>query len=380
MYVYYFNMTIAYVRNEFNLYHFVFLDSLNNCATTMLIKTTSPHYIKCKLSTFQHINCLASPSSFSFLIENRKMKQFPPEMFGITESQDFTNSYIAALYTNGEMKLCEDGVKFICQTPEIVRIPYNCTYNMLNQKVCATIQSQAHTTINNLYFRRPTMTSEGNIVYDAFEIKTDEHVFQMLECKSSFPFNTMIELYVTFTRSPEEILSLLTTNTPSSSSSNSLPTSPTILYYGGPLRGAGIKESRSGFGFEFRSDATKTFSIRHDCTYNELLQTVTQLVECGDRRVVKQIDYRRPSTIHNRRLFHDTAEIKCDFDVSQMINRWKHVQSLDQSVKKPRISSYIELFIQTRDIRPPTPFEEYQDINSGWFVDHRGRRRYRWLP
>jgi len=145
------------------------------------------------------------------------------------------------------------------------------------------------------------------------------------------------------------------------------------------LRGAGITESPSGFGLEFGSDATKTFSIRHDCTYNELLQTVTQLVECGDHKVVKQIDYRRPTTIRNKQLFHDTAEIKCDFDVSQMISRWKHVQSLDQSVKKPRISSYIELFIQTRDIRPPTPAEEYEDINSGWFVDHRGRRRYKWL-
>ena len=218
------------------------------------------------------------------------------------------------------------------------------------------------------------MTSEGNIVYNAFELKTYEHVFQMLQYKSSFPFNTMIELYVTFTRSPEEILSLLTTNTPSSSSSNFVPTSPTILYYGGPLRGAGITESPSGFGLEFGSDATKTFSIRHDCTYNELLQTITQLVECGDRRVVKQIGYRRPTIIRNRRLVHDTAEIKCDFDVSQMISRWKYVQSLDQSVKKPCIPSYIELFIQTRDIRQPTYAEEYEDINSGWFEDHRGEQ------
>ena len=271
MYVYYLNMTIAYVRNELKLYNVFFVYSLNNGATTMLINTTSLHYMKCKLSSVQHI-----------LIQNRKMEHFPPEMFGIIESQDFTNSYIVTLYTNGETKLCEDGVKFICQSPQIFRIPYNCTYNMLNQRVCAAIPCQSNTSINNLYFRRPTMTSKGNIVYDAFELKTDEHVFQMLQCKSFFPFNTMIELYVTFKRSPEEILSLLTTNTPSSSSSNSFPTSPTILYYGGPLRGAGIIESPSGFGLEFGLDATKTFSIRHDCTYNELLQTVTQLVECGN--------------------------------------------------------------------------------------------------
>ena len=97
------------------------------------------------------------------------------------------------------MKLCEDGVKFICQSPQIFRIPYNRTYNMLKQRVCAAIPFQSNTSINNLYFRRPVMTSEGNIVYDAFELKIDEHVFQMLQCKSSSPFNTMIELYVTFT-------------------------------------------------------------------------------------------------------------------------------------------------------------------------------------
>jgi len=50
-------------------------------------------------------------------------------------------------------------------------------------------------------------------MYDTFELKTDEDVFQMLECKSFFPLNTMIELYVTITRSVEEILSLLTRNT-----------------------------------------------------------------------------------------------------------------------------------------------------------------------
>ena len=291
MYLYYFNMKIAYVHNQLKLYNFFFVFSLNNGATTMLINTTSLHYMKCKFSSVQHIHCLPSPSTFSFLIENPNMEHFPPEMFGITESQDFTNSYIAALYTNGEMKLCEDGVKFICQSLQIFRIPYNCIYNMLKQRVCATIPCQSNTSINNLYFRRPTMTSEGNIVYDSFELKTDEHVFQMLQCKSSFPLNTMIELYVTFTRSPEEIISLLTTNTILTSSSNSVPTLPTIIYYCGPLRGAGITESPSGFGLEFGSDATKTFSIRHDCTYNELLQTITQLVECGDRRVVKQIDY-----------------------------------------------------------------------------------------
>jgi len=44
-------------------------------------------------------------------------------------------------------------------------------------------------------------------MYKAFELKTDEDVFQMLQCRCSFQLNTIIELYVMFTRSTEEILS-----------------------------------------------------------------------------------------------------------------------------------------------------------------------------
>jgi len=91
-------------------------------------------------------------------------------------------------------------------------------------------------------------------MYETFELKTNEDVFQMLQCKSSFPLNTMIELYVTFTISVEEIISLLTSNTPSSSS-NSILTSLIIIYYDVLLRGVGITKSAYGFGLEFNLDA-----------------------------------------------------------------------------------------------------------------------------
>ena len=42
--------------------------------------------------------------------------------------------------------------------------------------------------------------------------------------------------------------------------------------------------------------------------YNQLLETITKLVECGDRRIIKQINYRLPATIRNRHLVHDTSE------------------------------------------------------------------------
>ena len=42
--------------------------------------------------------------------------------------------------------------------------------------------------------------------------------------------------------------------TPNTLSLNSITTSPTIIYYGGPLRGLRIIESNYGFGLEFNSD------------------------------------------------------------------------------------------------------------------------------
>jgi len=58
------------------------------------------------------------------------MDNFSSDMFGITESQDFTNSYLAALFANGEMKQCDNGVKFICDSPQLFHIPYKCTYKV----------------------------------------------------------------------------------------------------------------------------------------------------------------------------------------------------------------------------------------------------------
>jgi len=124
-----------------------FFFSLNN-STIMVINTTPSHSINCTYSSLQHYHSLPSPSTFSFLIHNTNMDNFSTEMFGITKSQDFTNSYIMTLFTNREMKLCEDEVKFICESPKIFCIPYNYTNNVLKQKACATIPCLSNTSIN----------------------------------------------------------------------------------------------------------------------------------------------------------------------------------------------------------------------------------------
>ena len=61
-------------------------------------------------------------------------------------------------------------------------------------------------------------------------------------------------------------------------------------------------------------------------------------------------------------LFHDIVEIKYDNNAVQMIQRWKDVQCISKHVIRPHTSTDIELFIQTRDIHPPTPQEYSEDI------------------
>ena len=173
-------------------------------------------------------------------------------------------------------------------------------------------------------------------MYDAIQISTDDDVAEIIRCKSHLPINTIIELFVTLTRSADEILTLLRpTHSSSSTIPNPTPCSPTKLYYGGPLRRADITDSPYGYGLYFKSNTTVTMSIPHNFTFDDLLQKIMQKTHCGTRLLITHIIYLRPMKIFNNRLIHDTTQIKTDTDVEQMINRWKEVQCLDLSVARP---------------------------------------------
>jgi len=63
------------------------------------------------------------------------------------------------------------------------------------------------------------MNGKWCIIYSAADLSTDEEVIAMIMSKLTFPINTIIELFVTFTRSLDEILRLLH-RTPHCSSSD----------------------------------------------------------------------------------------------------------------------------------------------------------------
>jgi len=255
------------------------------------------------------------------------------EHFSINTQENYSNSYLVALCSNGQMMQCEDGVKFQCESPKLFRKPENCTFNILTQKVCSTVGVPSTTSINKLYFRRPTLKEDGAIMFDVIQISKDDGVAEIIRCKSYLPIDTIIELFVTFTRFVDEILTLLQP-TPSSSSTipNPILHSPAKLYYGGPLRLIGTTDSPYGYGLYFRSNTTVTMSIPHNFTYDDLLEKIMQKTHCGTRFVITHTIYLRLTKIVNNKLIHNMTQIKTDTDVTQMIKQWKEVQRLDPSV------------------------------------------------
>jgi len=155
-----------------------------------------------------------------------------------------------------------------------------------------------------------------------FKYQPDDDVAKMIHCKSHQPINTIIKLFVKFTRSADKILTLLQP-TPSSSSmiSNPILRSPTKLYYGGLLRRANITNSLYGYGIYFRSNAIVTMSISHNFTFDELQHKITQIIGCGTHFVITHIDYLRPVRIVDKKLIHGMVEIETDNDVAQIIKR-----------------------------------------------------------
>lgn len=52
--------------------------------------------------------------------------------------------------------------------------------------------------------------------------------------------------------------------------------------------------------------------IKQNYTFNELLQKITEIINCGDLKMVTNIDYCCPVRLHNNHLLHHMIEIKCD--------------------------------------------------------------------
>jgi len=227
--------------------------------------------------------------------------------------------------------------------------------------------------INKLYFKQPTMNENGLVMYRAIELSCDDDVIYMVKCKPEFPINCIIELFVTFTRSPNQILELLQRG---DSSTDGRPMCiercGLLIYFGGRLRRANVVECPYGHGLKFKSHTVVRMSMRHNSTFLELVDKLSHGIRCGDRKVITEISYRRAVKVLKNKLYHDLVEIKCDNDITQMIQRWKDIKKIRRKVITPPTTGYIKLFVQTKDIRPPTPQESYEDIKPWLYTTPSG--------
>lgn len=80
-------------------------------------------------------------------------------------------------------------------------IPYNCTFNLLKDKVCTILELPKTTILKNLYYHQFKFNGQGQLMYHDIKISIDPHVYQIINCKFYFLINTSIELYAKFTRS-----------------------------------------------------------------------------------------------------------------------------------------------------------------------------------
>jgi len=181
-------------------------------------------------------------------------------------------------------------------------------------------------TINKLYYRKPTTKEDELVIYSAAKLSNDEDIIGIILCRPKFPTNTIIELFVTFLRSPNEILRLLQRTSKSSSADvNHIERTWMIFYFGGHFKWVNIVECPYRHSLMFKSEAVVYMTISHNCIFVHLLDKISHGIGCGDHKQIIEISYRHAVKVVNNFLFHDIVEIKCNSDIVQMIQRLKDV-------------------------------------------------------
>jgi len=124
---------------------------------------------KFNLPPLHHLqNILPSFQTFCFYLQM--------DHLCVTDTENFYNFDIVVVFANGRIIENDEGVYFECPSPKFIRIPYNCSFSHLKEKVCGALELQDHTKLTKLYYRQPQLSTQGQIRYDVVQILTDENV------------------------------------------------------------------------------------------------------------------------------------------------------------------------------------------------------------
>jgi len=69
-------------------------------------------------------------------------------------------------------------------------------------------------------------------------------------------------------------------------------------------------------------------SISYNYYFNQLFHNILEILQYGDQKQVTTINYQGLVIVVNQKLVYNTIQIQIDFDIQQMINRWKSIQIL----------------------------------------------------
>jgi hypothetical protein len=114
---------------------------------------------------------------------------------------------LAFVHSNGEKSITVSGVYYSCPNPISFRIKENISFQELKEKIRqVTINSR---NIFELFYRSPYLDKNGVLMYGDKLLLCNDDVNKMFMTFFKFRNAGPIELYATFSRSVEEILSLL---------------------------------------------------------------------------------------------------------------------------------------------------------------------------
>jgi hypothetical protein len=114
---------------------------------------------------------------------------------------------LAFVHSNGKKSLTVSGVYYSCPNPMSFRIKENISLEELKEKIRQVTMNPTNGV--ELFYRSPYLDQNGVVMYEEKILECNANVNKMFETFCKFRNAGPIELYATFSRSVEEILSLL---------------------------------------------------------------------------------------------------------------------------------------------------------------------------
>jgi len=144
---------------------------------------------------------------------------------GEMSSQTIVNSILAFIFLNKSITHNKSSVYFQSFTLIPIRLPNDCSFEMLKSKIHNTLQLTDDKYLDEIYYRQLFADASNQFSFQSMQLKNDDDVNTMLMCNDQYSCVGSIELLYIIGRTPDGILNLL--------QATMTPTHDALLYYNG---------------------------------------------------------------------------------------------------------------------------------------------------